>query len=59
MRYKQIPIIILTALVQGSVKDLDPDVSADAYMTKPFEGKALVSKIEELLSKSSSSSSLI
>ena len=48
-RYKQIPIIILTAVVQGAVKDLDPELSAEAYMTKPFEGKTLISKIEELL----------
>ena len=49
MRYNKIPIIILTAVVEKSVKDLDPELSPDAYMTKPFEGKALISKIEELL----------
>ena len=48
-RYKNIPILIFTARAQESDKKLGKDVGADAYMTKPFEPKALLAKIKELL----------
>ena len=49
-RYKSIPIILFTARVQDSDKELGKEVGADAYLTKPFEPEVLLSKIEELLS---------
>ena len=49
-RYKSIPIILFTARAQDSDKDLGKEVGADAYMTKPFEAEALLSKVKELLS---------
>ncbi|MFC1508163.1 response regulator transcription factor [Candidatus Omnitrophota bacterium] len=50
-KYKNIPIIIFTARAQEIDKDLSREALADAYMTKPFEPQALLSKIEELLAK--------
>ena len=49
-RYKSIPIILFTARVQDSDKDLGKEVGADAYLTKPFEAEVLLSKVKELLS---------
>ncbi len=50
-KYKGIPIIMLTA--RGKGLDLERIVAmefgADAYLTKPFEPKELLSKIKELL----------
>ncbi len=48
-RYSIIPIIILTAVLQDDNKHMDLDVGADAYIMKPFEATALLSKIQELL----------
>ena len=49
-RYKSIPIIMFTARVQDSDKELGQEVGADAYVTKPFEAEVLLSKVKELLS---------
>lgn len=51
-KYKQIPIILFTARAQESDKITGEEVGADAYITKPFEPKALLDKIAELLNKS-------
>ena len=48
-KYKKIPIIIFTARSHSSDKDLGMEVGADAYLMKPFESQALLSKIKELL----------
>lgn len=48
-KYKKIPIIMFTARIQDSDKGLGAEVGADAYITKPFEPQALLTKIEELL----------
>ena len=48
-RYNQIPIIILTAVVQEIDKNLGLEVCADAYFMKPFDSKDLLAKIKELL----------
>ena len=47
--YKKIPILIFTARVQEGDKKMGMEVGADAYLTKPFEPKVLLEKIEELL----------
>jgi len=48
-KYKSIPIILFTARVQKSDKEIGTQVGADAYITKPFEPQVLLSKIKELL----------
>ncbi len=48
-KYKKIPIIMFTARAQESDKKIGMEVGADAYITKPFEPQALLSKIQELL----------
>lgn len=50
-KHKDIPIILFTARAQDSDKKIGGEVCADAYITKPFEPKALLDKIEELISK--------
>lgn len=49
--YKNIPIVILSALAKGRDKKLGAEVGADAYITKPFESEYFLKKIEELLNK--------
>lgn len=49
-RYAKIPIILFTARAQDSDRQMAKELGADAYITKPFEPKVLLSKIEELLS---------
>ena len=48
-RYSRIPIILFTARAQESDKRMGEEIGADAYITKPFEPKVLLEKIEELL----------
>jgi two-component system, OmpR family, alkaline phosphatase synthesis response regulator PhoP len=48
-KYKQIPIIMLTAKGQQEDKDWGAKAGADCYMTKPFEAKELLNKIKEFL----------
>ena len=48
-RYKKIPIIISTGRTQQELKKLGKEVGADAYISKPFEAKLLLSKIKILL----------
>lgn len=48
---KNIPIIMLTARGQEQDKQTGGQVGADVYMTKPFDSKILISKVEELLKK--------
>lgn len=48
-RYAKIPIILFTARAQDSDRQMAKELGADAYITKPFEPKVLLSKIEELL----------
>lgn len=50
-RYSRIPIIIFTARGQDSDKKMGEDLGADAYITKPFDTKTLLGKIEELIEK--------
>lgn len=48
-RYKDIPIILFTALTQGSDKELGKEVKADAYITKPVKLDLLLKRAKELL----------
>jgi DNA-binding response OmpR family regulator len=48
-KYRNIPIIMFTARAQESDRKLGEGVGADAYIVKPFEPQALLSKISELL----------
>ncbi len=49
VRYNKIPIILFTAKAQEADITLGKEVGADAYITKPFESQALLSKIKEFL----------
>jgi len=48
-RYKDIPIIVLTAKGLEEDKKLGQDLGADAYFPKPFDSDKLMEKIWELL----------
>ncbi len=48
-KYKNIPVIMLTARTQKEDKEWGQKVGADCYMTKPYETKELLAKIKELL----------
>ena len=49
-RYSRIPVILFTARAQESDMKMGEEVCADAYVVKPFEAKALLVKIKELIS---------
>jgi len=48
-KFAHIPILVFTARSRREDRELGFAAGADAYVTKPFEGKALIAKIEELL----------
>ena len=48
-RFSKIPIIIFTAKAREEDKKMGQEVGANAYITKPFDPQALLSKIKELL----------
>lgn len=48
-RYSKIPIIMFTACAQESDKKMGEEAGADAYITKLFEPRELLTKIKELL----------
>ena len=48
-RTRGIPILICTARAQVEDVTLATECGADAYLTKPFEAKVLLSKLQELL----------
>lgn len=50
-KYKNIPILMFSARAQEQDRQMGLHVGADAYITKPFDPKSLLEKIEELLSK--------
>ena len=47
-KYKNIPIIMLTARSQKEDKIIGEETGADIYMTKPFEIEELVSNVKQL-----------
>ena len=48
-QYNTIPVILLTALADVVDKNKGMAAGADAYITKPFNGKELVKTINQLL----------
>ncbi|MDO8730755.1 MAG: response regulator [Candidatus Omnitrophota bacterium] len=48
-RTRGIPILIFTARAQVEDVTLATECGADAYLTKPFEAKVLLGKLQELL----------
>jgi DNA-binding response OmpR family regulator len=48
-KFKQIPIIMLTARTQEKDKEIGQETGADAYITKPFEMNALISTVNDML----------
>ena len=46
---KNIPVLILSALVQKSEIEMGIRMGADMYMTKPFQNSELLANIEKLL----------
>jgi DNA-binding response OmpR family regulator len=50
-RYKNIPILMLTAKTQEKDKALGLETGANEYITKPFDLEKLVEKVKEYLSK--------
>ena len=47
--YKKIPIVMFSARVQSEDKEKGLAAGADAYLTKPFDPKALMETIQKLL----------
>jgi DNA-binding response OmpR family regulator len=50
-RYKNIPILMLTAKTQEKDKILGKETGADEYITKPFEMDYLMEKVKAYLNK--------
>ncbi len=50
-KYRQIPIIMITAKVADNNKKMGEEMGADAYIIKPFNPEELMNKIKELLAK--------
>ena len=50
-KFSHIPIILCSARSRQQDMDLGYSVGADAYLTKPFPGNALLLKVDELLAK--------
>ena len=50
-RYKDIPVILLTARGRDLDKEIGDTVGADAYMVKPFDAQVLLELIEDLLKR--------
>lgn len=48
-KYKDIPIIMLTAKTPRSNKFRGIETGADEYLTKPYDSNQLIKKIKELL----------
>ena len=48
-RYAKTPIVIFTARAQEEDRLLCEEMGADAYLTKPFEAKILLDKIQSLI----------
>ena len=48
-KYKNIPIIMLTARSQDSDKQIGEETGADVYITKPFDFDEVISTVARLL----------
>jgi len=52
--YSKIPIILCTAKAEEKDKDLAKESGAEAYVTKPYDAKNLLSIMRDLIEKSAS-----
>ncbi len=52
-KYKSIPVMMLTAKGEDEDEVIGKGVGADCYMTKPFDGRILIEKVQRLLDSSS------
>lgn len=50
-KFKDIPIILITAKVEEGNRRMGMDVGADAYVTKPFNTEELMAKLKDVLSE--------
>ncbi len=50
-KYKDIPIIMLTARTNETDEKLGKEVGADAYIKKPFEPEVVIDEIKKLLNR--------
>lgn len=50
-KYKNIPIIMLTARSQESDKQIGEETGADVYITKPFDLEEVLSTVARLINK--------
>ncbi len=55
-QFRHIPVILCTARSRQEDRELGYAVGADAYVTKPFAGNLLLTKVDELLAKSQGAS---
>lgn len=51
LRHKDIPVIMLTAKCMPEDRQKGEEAGADDYITKPFEVRELIARIESLLEK--------
>lgn len=49
VKWRDIPIIMLTARAQESDKIMGQEVGADAYLTKPFKTEELMATVNQLV----------
>ena len=52
-KYKDIPVVMLTAKAQEEDRELGFSVGANAYIVKPFDAGELVAQVKNLLSEAS------
>lgn len=55
-KYKNIPILMVTARTQEEDKLIGEETGADEYITKPFEMETLVQKVNKYLKEDNGSS---
>ena len=55
-KYRHIPVLMVTARSRREDMEMGLAVGADGYITKPFDGRALLTKVEELLAARAPSS---
>ena len=48
-KYKDIPILMLTARTQEKDQEMGEETGADLYVTKPFEMDRLVNSVNDVL----------
>ena len=51
LKYKNIPLMMLTVMSQKSDRKMGRSVGADAYMTKPYQPQELLNTISTLVSR--------